>query len=219
MIAPSTERSACSNAITMRSPVKLVQHDSRHFSVSGYPADCVNIGLHGNIIPEIDMVISGINHGPNMGDDIHYSGTVAGARVAFINKKTGIAVSVCGMLNTQRFQNAADFIADFISMSELFNNGIPLLLNINYPDDENNTNMGIAYTQLDKRYYVDHYVTLESSGNSKTIKMEGVIESERRNNSDYDMTQQGYISITPLTLDSTDYNMIDLFSKGTFKVS
>jgi 5'-nucleotidase len=219
MIAPSIERSACSNAITMRGSVQVVKHDSRHFSVSGFPADCVNIGLHGKIIPDIDMVISGINHGPNMGDDIHYSGTVAGARVAFVNKKTGIAVSICGKADPQRFQNTADFITDYISKKTVFSSGAPVFLNINYPDYENNTNAGIAYTQLDKRYYIDKYVVLESSGNSMTIRLEGVVESERRKNSDYDMTQKGYISITPLTLDSTDYNMIDIFEKGTFKVS
>jgi 5'-nucleotidase len=219
MVAPSMERSACSNALTMHNSVQVIKHDDRHFSVSGFPADCVNIGLHGNIIPEVDIVISGMNHGPNMGNDIHYSGTVAGARVAFVNKKTGIAVSVCGKTDSQRFQNTADFIADYISKKEYFNNKAPLFLNINYPDYMNSANIGIAYTHLDKRYYVDHYVILESTDNSKTIQLEGVIESERRDNSDYDMTQKGYISITPLTLDSTDYNMINLFSKKAFKVS
>jgi 5'-nucleotidase len=59
-------------------------HGEGIWSVSGYPADCTNIGLHGTVAPKADLVISGINHGPNMGDDIYYSGTVAGARAAFI---------------------------------------------------------------------------------------------------------------------------------------
>src|SRR5208337_1483348 len=94
IIAPDRERSACSNIFTMREEVKVQRIDRNIFSINGYPADCVSLGLHSDLIPGIDLVISGINHGPNLGDDIHFSGTVAGARTAFIFGKPAIAVSI-----------------------------------------------------------------------------------------------------------------------------
>ncbi len=84
MFAPEVEKSACSNAITIRNDFDVKKLADNKYSVAGYPADCVNIGIHGKFIPEVDVVVSGINHGPNMGGDIYYSGTVAAARTGYI---------------------------------------------------------------------------------------------------------------------------------------
>jgi len=115
IIAPDIERSACSNIFTMRNELLLTRIGDNSYSVSGYPADCVSIAIHSDIIPEIDLVISGINHGPNLGDDIHFSGTVAGARTAIIFGKPAIAVSLDSYHAPSPFlEEAACFIKQYI---------------------------------------------------------------------------------------------------------
>jgi 5'-nucleotidase len=209
MIAPSEEKSACSNAISMRGALSVKRHDERVFSVGGYPADCVNIGLHGKLIPDPDIVISGINHGPNMGEDIYYSGTVAAARVAFINGKTGIAVSLNSKNDLQWLDNAAAFIGHLVTAQGNGLTSSPVLYNINYPAIVENEIRGVTFANLDKRHYVDHYIVSEHSKDSFNMKLEGSLESEYIAGSDADMVRKGYISITPLTLDATDYDKIE----------
>jgi len=213
MIAPSQERSACSNAVTMRTPVSIIKFDSKRYSVSGFPADCVNVGLYGNLIPEPDIVISGINHGPNMGDDIYYSGTVAGARVGQINGKTGIAVSLCENGSDTYFEDASAFVADYIKNLPSRVMKEAMLLNINYPVLPVSEIKGIAFTFLDKRRYIDHYSLVSKTEKEWETKLEGVVESEYRSGSDADMTRKGFISITPLNLDATDYAFRDELKK------
>jgi 5'-nucleotidase len=214
MIAPTVERSACSNAITMRDSVDIIQLSDSIFSLSGYPADCVNVGIYAGIIPDIDLVISGINHGPNMGDDVYYSGTVAGARTAFINGKPGIAVSLCGELSKLRFSECASYVHDFINSTgkELIKH--PVLLNINYPDTAIDACKGSSFTFLDKRHYVDHYDVLKCDSEKKTIKLDGIVTSEKRIGSDFEIVSRGYVSITPLLLDSTDYSTVTIMNES-----
>lgn len=212
MIAPSEERSACSNAITMRSALTVRQLDERKFSVNGFPADCSNVGLHGNIIPDPDLVISGINHGSNMGDDIYYSGTVGGARVGFIHGKTGIAVSLATRDKLDFLVDAATYTSAYIAEHRKVFLEKPRFLNINYPAINKGSVKGTAYTFLDKRRYEDRFILKHSEGKEKTIMLEGTVESAGTAGSDFDMTRQGYVSVTPLQLDSTNYKERDYFS-------
>ena len=116
MIAPDRQRSACSNAITIHDTVKLKKTDTRKYSLSGFPADCVNFGLCSGIFPEPDLVISGINHGPNMGDDIYFSGTVAGARAGYIHFRSAIAASYESFTDFSLISNASEFIREKITL-------------------------------------------------------------------------------------------------------
>jgi 5'-nucleotidase len=94
IVAPQHERSAMSHSLTMHKPLRLQSRGERRFSVSGTPADCVYLGLH-HLLPEPpDLVVSGINHGGNLGADVHYSGTVAGAREACLHGFPAVAVSL-----------------------------------------------------------------------------------------------------------------------------
>ena len=115
IIAPDRERSACSNIFTVRDELTVTKISDRVFSVNGYPADCVSLALHSDLIPEIDLVISGINHGPNLGDDVHFSGTVAGARTAYIFGKPGIAFSIDSFHKASpNMPEASEFLAEYI---------------------------------------------------------------------------------------------------------
>jgi len=208
VIAPDGERSACSNIFTMRDEVLVTKLGENSFTVSGYPADCVSIGIHSDIIPEIDLVISGINHGPNLGDDIHFSGTVAGARTAFIFGKPSIAVSIDSFHASSPFLiEAASFINNFIK-TEVLNKNV--YLNINYPNIQADKIKGIKYTSLSKRLYNDTYTKIfKDNPDQFGMKLFGTIETENYPWNDSFALENSYISITPLSIDSTDYNILN----------
>ncbi len=206
VIAPDRERSACSNIFTMREELKVTKTGKSSFSVNGYPADCVSLGIHSDLIPEVDLVISGINHGPNLGDDIHFSGTVAGARTAFIFGKPGIAFSIDSFHKASpNMPDASEFLADFLKKNPLKND---MFLNINYPDIRKTEISGVKYTFLSKRYYRDTYIKRETGTNEMMVSLNGTIDTEYREWSDDDAVKKGYISITPMTIDATDYGKI-----------
>lgn len=205
--APSSERSACSNAITIHQELKIEKISDKIFSVSGYPADCTNLGLNAGIIPDVDLVISGINHGPNMGDDIHYSGTVAGARTAHIAGKPALAVSLDSYTDFQYLNDAAEFILNFINELDV-SKGPTIFYNINYPAYSKKTVKGVKHTFLGDRIYKDAYKNICREGDTITLQLDGTIHSVEKEGSDITETAKGYISITPLHLDSTDYKKL-----------
>ena len=206
VIAPDRERSACSNIFTMRDELTVIKTGERSFSVNGYPADCVSLGIHSDLIPEVDLVISGINHGPNLGDDIHFSGTVAGARTAFIFGKPGIAFSIDSFHRASpNMTEASEFLADYLKINTVTED---MFLNINYPDIPFSEISGIKHTFLSKRYYKDTYIKRESGPGEFMVSLAGSIDTEYREGSDDDAIKRGFISITPMTTDSTDYKKI-----------
>lgn len=209
VIAPDSEKSACSNAITVRTEIHLEQLDEFRYSASAYPADCVNIGLNSKIIPEVDLVISGINHGPNVGDDIFFSGTVAGARTAYIFGKTGIALSVDSYHKvSQYFDDASEFAMNFIDDIIKDIAYKPHLFNINYPDRPKEKIKGVRYTFHGKRIYNDSFLKTRVESNSMKIEVSGNINSVDIDGSDAKMLHKGYISITPMILECTDMSYL-----------
>lgn len=208
IIAPDRERSACSNIFTMRDDLMVNRHNNHSFAISGYPADCVSLGLHSDIVPEIDLVISGINHGPNLGDDIHFSGTVAGARTAFIFGKPAIAVSIDSFHAASPFlEETSVFLKNFIRTEKIPSD---IYLNINYPNMTSKDIKGIKYTSLSKRVYKDKYL-LTSTDDPDQFKMKlyGIIETEGKPWNDSFALENYYISITPMSIDSTDYTYLN----------
>jgi len=206
IIAPDQERSACSNIFTIRDEIKFKKIDTNIYSISGYPADCVSIALHSDLIPDIDIVISGINHGPNLGDDIHFSGTVAAARTAHIFGKKSIALSIDSFHKPSvYFDDASEFIKNFIN-KEIFDDSH--FLNINYPDINKQYIKGSKYTFLSKRYYKDKYQKNYKDGHIN-LKLDGKILTENKEGSDLTELNKGYISITPVHIDNTDYTILD----------
>ena len=109
VVAPDTERSGTSHAITLKDAVRMSRIDERTYSCGGTPADCVLYSLLGAVDLDPDIVVSGINHGPNIGTDIIYSGTVAAARQAALMDRPAVAVSVVGMQGPLNFELAAEW--------------------------------------------------------------------------------------------------------------
>lgn len=149
MIAPDRNRSAASNSLTLVDPLRIHAHEDQIFSVNGTPTDCVHLGINGAIAYKADMVISGVNEGANMGDDVLYSGTVAAATEGRFLGKPSIAVSLCG---NQHFATAAQILVhllDDLHMQDLDKNTI---ININVPDLPLSQIKGIKVTRLGKRH-------------------------------------------------------------------
>ncbi|TAL33821.1 MAG: 5'/3'-nucleotidase SurE [Spirochaetes bacterium] len=214
VIAPHEEKSACSSAITVRRGLAVEKLSDNRFSVEGFPADCVNIGLHSGLIPEMDLVISGINHGPNLGDDVYFSGTVAGARTAFIFGTSGIAISIDCLRTSDYFEAASRFIMEYIDPIGDSHIPHPFCLNINYPDIPADEISGIRYCSLSKRRYIDNYIITDRHEGGMHLQLNGSIETDEVESTDYYELQRGAIAITPLTLDSTDYPLLQSMSKG-----
>jgi 5'-nucleotidase len=216
VIAPNEERSACSNAITTRTDLKIRKIEGRIFSVSGYPADCVDVGLHSGIIPHVDLVISGINHGPNVGNDVVFSGTVAGARTAYVFGKPGIAISMDSYHKpSSYFSDAALFLLNFIHDEGFSSSGEICFLNINYPDLPSGSIGGTIYTHLGKRVYRESYDTIHESTDELIISPRGVIDFIHNHGSDITALKDGLISITPLHNDTTDFKYLRARRKGS----
>jgi len=211
VMAPDGERSACSHAFTIKSSgVNVRKLSDNRFSVSGYPSDCTSIGLHGGLFPQIDLVVSGINHGPNLGDDLFFSGTVAGARSAYIWGRSGIAISMDSYHKpSEYFFEAAEFLKKFIDEMEPVMNGKNYLFNINYPDLPGSSIKGARYTYAGRRIYRDAYELTEKGDSDMNFVLKGTVDSVDSDGSDFNMLKHGYISITPLSIDCTDYEYLN----------
>jgi 5'-nucleotidase len=218
MIAPDRERSACSNAITVGAQLRLKKVTETKYSLSGYPADCVILGLGNHIINDIDLVVSGINHGPNIGDDIFFSGTVAAARTACIFGRPGIAVSMNRVHEPSKyFHDAADFVVDFIEkhtalLKNIGDNSLPStppLFNINYPDISSTKVKGVKFTRVGKRLYLNTFNEQKENIYESTIDILG--KADALHNDGWDVTElnKGYISITPLKNEAVHFDLED----------
>ena len=206
VIAPHMERSGSSNAFTIQEPLTLFEKGNNSYAISGFPADCASVGIHGDIIPTVDLVISGINHGPNLGDDLFFSGTVGAARAAYIFGTPAIAVSIDDASPEEEYlRDTALFVRSFIETTpkdEMY------LFNINYPHIPAEAVKGMRYTVSGRRNYVDTYDRTENSDGTATLQLRGEISSVKRVNSDHGVLAENWVSVTPLTIDSTDHDFL-----------
>jgi 5'-nucleotidase len=226
MIAPRNEQSACSNAITVRTQLKIKKLSENRYSVSGFPADCVIIGLSGRFIPEVDLVVSGINHGPNVGDDLVFSGTVGAARTGYLFGKSAIAISINSYHRASRYaDDASQFLLDFIDeyigvtnaslkQGERKHDGHSHqrpFFNINYPDLPIEKIKGKKMTYVGRRIYRDSFQKTQFDSDEALVQMGGYIESILAEGSDTTELENGFISISPLMTDCTNYISLKKF--------
>jgi len=212
IFAPAHEKSATSTAITIYTDIYVKKLKPKIYVVNGFPADCVNVGIHGNLEDvHFDLIISGINKGYNMGEDVIYSGTVGAAFHAYIHHYPAIAVS-CGFLDQHGdFRKVAIFIRKFLKQHSGFLSQ-PVLLNINYPAEIKKDEI-VKWTKLGRRIYRDSYKRIEQSDGSFLMNLGGsILNHKEEEGTDFDAVETGYISITPLTTDCTNYEQISRFS-------
>lgn len=203
VVAPSSERSTSSHALTLREPVPVKEVGERQFAVDGWPADCVYLGLYALLPRRPDVVVSGINAGPNLGTDVLYSGTVGAAREAFTRDVPSLAMS----LTRGEDYTLAGRFGRLMTRALLERRGRPMLLNVNVPGVEAR---GVRVARLGRRIYP---IKGEPSGERDGWTLYqiggGLLGDELLPGSDGEAIEQGFVSLTPLAIDSTADDQID----------
>jgi len=210
IVAPDRERSATGHAITMHQPLRVIKINESlpHWMVDGTPADCVKLAVEyllQNNPP--DLIVSGINRGPNLGNDVLYSGTVSAAIEGFFSQVPSIALSLAGY-GKMDFSPAANFVA--AKLKQLLVLAENSVLNINFPlITPPNQYLGTKYTTLGKRIYRNVFEARKDLRGQTYFWLGGdLVEFQQPGNSDIKAIEEGYISITPLNPDITDYQYL-----------
>ncbi|MCK5882185.1 MAG: 5'/3'-nucleotidase SurE [Bacteriovoracaceae bacterium] len=205
VIAPEGERSATGHGLTLKGEIRFSHVGANRYSCSGLPADCTQMGM-GHLLKDCppDVVISGINHGANLGVDTYYSGTVAGAREAAIKGIPGIAISTCtdffGCADDQHFDTAAIFLCKLLDRGVVDLIHEDHYLNINVPNLHSSDLAGVEYADLGKRIYKTDFVE-SSKGHYKYVS--GMVNYLKLEGSDCVSISNRKVSLTPLNIFGT----------------
>ena len=208
VVAPERDRSGSSNSLTLDRPLTLRQSHNGFYYVNGTPTDCVHLAVTGMLEALPDMIISGINHGANMGDDTIYSGTVAAATEGFLLGIPSIAISLAS--EGRGFYATAAQVA--IGLMQRFQRAPftnPVLLNVNVPDIEFNALAGMRITRLGRRHKAEPVVkALTPRG--ETVYWVGAAGPARDDGegTDFAALRARQVSITPLQMDLTQYSQL-----------
>ncbi len=217
VIAPDRERSAASHSLTLTHPLRVEKISNRVYSVDGTPTDCVNLGVNGILRgKKIDLLVSGINKGANLGDDITYSGTVSAAIEGTLLGIPSIAISLVTRTRF-RFDTASAVATDVAN--RVLKKGLPddTLLNINVPNVPRDEIPGVRITRQGKRVYGDMIVEKRDPRGRKYYWIGGDnLNSEEIPGSDLEAIEEGYISLTPIHLDLTNYAALRTLRKWTW---
>ena len=219
VVAPANEKSACSHSITLTKPLRFIRVGKRFYKLDdGTPADCIYLALHAlykNRLP--DLVISGINKGANVGEDITYSGTCAGAMEAVLQGIPALALSQF-YKNSEKefdFKQALKITKEIIK--KIFAQGFPLekkeFLNINFPSVKTQFK-GIKICKAGKRVYnYEAHSNVNPRGVEYYWLASSNLDCEDEKDSDIALLKQGYATITPIMLDLTAYNRMKNLKK------
>lgn len=206
--APMTEQSASSHSLTVRQKIATYRVDEGRYKVAGTPTDCVLLGLQGILGRKPDLLVSGINHGPNMGEDVTYSGTVAAAMEGTLLGVPSLAIS--SLQRTIRSDDLVERIARTVVETAL-RIGIPegCLLNVNIPDPDVAPVTGVRITKLGSRAY-DNLLDVEKGENGEVFYTVGGSDPVWKTDDGTDIAavRVGFVSVTPLHLDLTHYKAV-----------
>lgn len=199
VLAPDGERSGTSHSISLHNTVRVASTGPRSFKCSGTPADCVLFALRGVVPEPIDLVISGINRGPNIGTDIIYSGTAAAARQSALMETPALALSLNSMTPPYRYREAAQWLAARLeSFHDLL--GSDHFLNINFPAALDK-DCPHEVTFPSKRLYGDELVELSSPEEGRLYRLQGTsIKTSWEEGSDWFAVSRNKVSVTPVFL-------------------
>ena len=202
VVAPSREQSGAAQSLTLRQPIICNEVGEREWAIDGTPADCVIVALHKLLPEKVDLVISGINHGANLGENAYYSGTVGAAREAALHHIPAVAMSLCSKTPESSFEAAARVAR---STAELvLKHGLPdqVLLNVNVPDAWTG---GVKFTRQSKKITRNQlHEGKDPRGRMYFWLYEQRIDKDVEPDTDYAAVFSGAVSITPLHLDATD---------------
>ena len=210
VVAPDREQSASSNSLTLHHPLRVRRTTDGALVVDGTPTDCVILAVNALLDERPDVCFSGINHGSNMGEDVLYSGTVAGAMEATVIGIPAISVSLAG----DRFEDLAAWedivtsvLREIIAKDDF---SADTLFNVNLPPIDPAQVKGVRITSLGKRRYSDSVTkAVDPSGREYYWIGGGEVSWTGAKDSDFTAIREGYISVTPLHLDLTNYKLLE----------
>ncbi len=209
VVAPDRDRSGVSHALTLDRPLRVSEGGNGFLRVNGTPSDCVHLALTGLLEQEPDMVISGINHGANLGDDVLYSGTVAAAMEGRFMGYPAMAVSINSFApeHLDSVTTAVDLLLQRLQQEPLPQDTI---LNVNVPDLPWEQIKGFKVTRLGQRHKSEPVVQTEDP-RGRPIYWVGPAgpEQDAGEGTDFHAVRAGYVSLTPLQADLTRYERLD----------
>jgi len=214
ILAPDGERSGYSNSITISEPIRCTKIDEQVYASSGTPADCVILGTRGAIPAMPDLVISGINIGPNLGSDIVYSGTCAGARQAVYRGIPGISVSLDSFVPPFHFEPVARFISRHLEeLLALWNEDH--FININAPNLEQPR--GVEITSPAMRRYDDKLLPFQPPRGGTYYFVDGKPSvTELEPGTDWHAVEEGRISVSPVMLNPVNHAVEEHYRTAGF---
>ncbi|MGD2119078.1 MAG: 5'/3'-nucleotidase SurE [Chromatiales bacterium] len=208
VVAPESNRSGASNSLTLENPLRATPQQNGFISVDGTPTDCVHLAITGLLEQEPDMVVSGINAGANLGDDVLYSGTVAAATEGRFLGFPALAISMESH-NPQYFETGARVALEMVKLLNQSSLSASSILNINVPDRPYAELRGYKTTRLGHRHKAEPVVqTTDPRG--KTIYWVGPAgaEQDAGPGTDFHAIREGYVSVTPIKVDLTNYDSL-----------
>ncbi len=209
VIAPDRNRSGASNSLTLSQPLRVRRLDNGYHSVEGTPTDCVHLALTGYFDSLSDMVVTGINDGANLGDDILYSGTVAAAMEGRFLGLPAIAFSMVGS-NIKHYDTAAVIARHLVTKLQTHSLPSQTILNVNIPNLPLEEIRGIEVTRLGSRHRAEPVIKdFDPRGRSMYWVGPPGAEADAGPGTDFYAINQSKVSITPLHLDMTHYKVFD----------
>jgi len=208
IVAPDRDQSAMSHALTLQRPFRIDRPEPDVYAIDGTPTDCVVAGMHGLLPEPPALVVSGVNRGANMGDDVFYSGTVAAAIEGAMQGVPAIAVS---LVTSGRgdYAYACGFVRRLVEV--VLKEGLPpkCVLNVNVPERPAADVQGVRITRLGDRKYADELIERADPRGRAYYWIGGDAPVwERRLETDFLAVDEGYVSVTPLHLDLTDERLL-----------
>src|SRR5580765_6633172 len=217
IVAPSREQSGTAQSLTLRQPIICHPVAEREWAVDGTPADCVIVALHKLLPEKVDLVISGINHGGNLGENAYYSGTVGAAREAALHHMPALAMSLCSKAPRASFEPAARVARAAAEL--ILKEGLPdqVLLNVNVPEPWKG---GVKFTRQSKKITRNQLTEgKDPKGRNYYWIFEQKIEKDIEPDTDYAAVFAGDVSVTPLHLDPTDTESLTSLSHWAEKLA
>jgi 5'-nucleotidase len=212
VVAPASEQSARSHALTLQSPLRALPRGERRFAVDGTPADCVYLALHGLLPERPHLVVSGVNRGSNLGNDVHYSGTVAAAREAVLGGVGAVAVSLHLEGGGEPLWDTACHVASHV-VRIVASTGLPArtLLNVNVPNVPRPALLGVRVATLGHRTYESRVTRRADPWGRDYFWIGGPhVHFDPLPGSDGPLLEDGFATVTPLHSDPTLHDYLDV---------
>jgi 5'-nucleotidase len=214
VVAPDREQSATSHSLTLHHPLRPISRGERRWQVDGTPTDCVMLAIEALMPERPDFVLSGINHGQNMGEDVLYSGTVAAAMEGLSLGVPSIAISFAGgdlRADVSQLKEQVKVLTPLLShLTSLTNFPANTLFNVNLPPVAVDAVKGVKLTRLGRRVYSQSVAPMQDPWGRKIYWIGGgEISWSGEPDSDFRAIEDGYVSVTPLHLDLTHYGALE----------